>query len=159
MCRSRQGGPRTQRGEVIRAGIFLPVSASDWSGRAAPGKTTLMGLLLRMHDVAEGAIRIDGQDIREVTQDSLRQPIALIPQDTTLFHRSLLENIRLWPASRERPRSRVRCARAHAHEFIRSWNMATAPWSGSAAPNSPEGNGNASQSRGRSEGRPDTAAR
>jgi ATP-binding cassette subfamily B protein len=87
-------------------------------GPSGAGKTTLMGLLLRMHDVAEGAIRIDGQDIREVTQESLRRSIALIPQDTNLFHRSLLENIRYGRPGASDAEVEAAARRAHAHEFI-----------------------------------------
>jgi len=87
-------------------------------GPSGAGKTTLMGLLLRMHDVAEGAIRIDGQDIREITQESLRQSIALIPQDTSLFHRNLLENIRYGRPGASDEEVELAARRAHAHEFI-----------------------------------------
>jgi len=87
-------------------------------GPSGAGKTTLMGLLLRMHDVAEGAIRIDGRDIRDVTQESLRHAIALIPQDTTLFHRSLLENIRYGRPGATDQEVELAARRAHAHEFI-----------------------------------------
>jgi ABC-type multidrug transport system fused ATPase/permease subunit len=87
-------------------------------GPSGAGKTTLMGLLLRMHDVSDGAIRIDGQDIREVTQHSLRQAIALIPQDTTLFHRNLLENIRYGRPGASDEEVEQAARRAHAHEFI-----------------------------------------
>ncbi|HTV50630.1 MAG TPA: ABC transporter ATP-binding protein, partial [Steroidobacteraceae bacterium] len=87
-------------------------------GPSGAGKTTLMGLLMRMHDVTEGAIRIDGQDLREVTQESLRQALALIPQDTTLFHRSLMENVRYGrPGASDEEVMRA-ARRAHAHEFI-----------------------------------------
>jgi len=74
--------------------------------------------LLRMHDVVEGAIRIDGQDIRAVTQQSLRRSIALIPQDTTLFHRSLLENIRYGRPGATDAEVESAARRAHAHDFI-----------------------------------------
>jgi len=87
-------------------------------GPSGAGKTTLMGLLLRMHDVAEGAIRIDGRDIREVTQQSLRQAIALTPHDTTLFHRNLWENIRYGRPSATDEEVELAARRAHAHEFI-----------------------------------------
>jgi ABC-type multidrug transport system fused ATPase/permease subunit len=87
-------------------------------GPSGAGKTTLMGLLLRMHDVAEGAIRIDEKDIREVTQESLRRSIALIPQDTTLFHRTLLENIRYGRPGATQDEIELAARRAHAHEFI-----------------------------------------
>jgi ATP-binding cassette subfamily B protein len=87
-------------------------------GPSGAGKTTLMGLLMRMHDVTEGAIRIDGVDIREVTQESLRRSIALIPQDTTLFHRSLLENIRYGRPGATDEEVELAARRAHAHEFV-----------------------------------------
>jgi ATP-binding cassette subfamily B protein len=87
-------------------------------GPSGAGKTTLMGLLLRMHDVTEGAIRIDGQDIRDVSQESLRQSIALIPQDTTLFHRNLLENIRYGRPGASDEEVEQAARRAHAHDFI-----------------------------------------
>ena len=57
------------------------------------GKTTLTKLLLRFADVNKGAIYIDGQDIRDVTQRSLREAIAYVPQESSLFHRSVFENI------------------------------------------------------------------
>ena len=87
-------------------------------GPSGAGKTTLMGLLMRMHDVDQGAIRVDGVDIRKVTQESLRRSIALIPQDTTLFHRSLLENIRYGRPSATDEEVELAGRRAHAHEFI-----------------------------------------
>jgi ABC-type multidrug transport system fused ATPase/permease subunit len=87
-------------------------------GPSGAGKTTLMGLLLRMHDVTGGAIRIDGTDIRNVTQESLRGAIGLIPQDTNLFHRSLLENIRYGRPDAADEEVIEAARRAHAHEFI-----------------------------------------
>ncbi|MGC3980183.1 MAG: ABC transporter ATP-binding protein [Steroidobacteraceae bacterium] len=87
-------------------------------GPSGAGKTTLMGLLLRMHDVSQGAIRIDGQDIRRVVQQSLRDQIGLIPQDTNLFHRSLLENIRYGRPDATDAEVEAAARRAHAHEFI-----------------------------------------
>jgi ATP-binding cassette, subfamily B, bacterial len=88
-------------------------------GPSGAGKTTLMGLLLRMHDVVEGAIRIDDRDIREVTQQSLRKSVALIPQDTSLFHRSLLENIRYGRPGATDAEVEQAARRAHAHDFIK----------------------------------------
>ena len=63
-------------------------------GASGAGKTTLAALLLRLHDPQQGHILIDGQDIADATQESLRRQIGLIPQDTMLFHRTLMENIR-----------------------------------------------------------------
>ena len=62
-------------------------------GTSGAGKTTLTKLLLRFYDPTSGAILIDGQDIRMVTQESLRQQIAYVPQEPLLFHRSIRENI------------------------------------------------------------------
>jgi ATP-binding cassette subfamily B multidrug efflux pump len=63
-------------------------------GRSGSGKSTLVNLALRMFDVQSGSIRIDGYDVRDVTQESLRQAIGLVSQDTSLLHRSVRENIK-----------------------------------------------------------------
>ena len=63
-------------------------------GRSGAGKSTLINLLMRFHDLQRGAIRIDGQDIRHLTQSSLRSNIAVVTQDTSLLHRSIRDNIR-----------------------------------------------------------------
>ncbi|MGL4938760.1 ABCB family ABC transporter ATP-binding protein/permease [Shewanella sp.] len=63
-------------------------------GDSGAGKSTLIKLLFRFYDVKQGSIKIDGQDIRHLTQAALRRAIAIVPQDTVLFNDSLLENIR-----------------------------------------------------------------
>ncbi len=63
-------------------------------GFSGAGKSTVLSLLQRFHDIGDGHIAIDGHDIRTVTQDSLRHAMAVVPQDIALFHRSVLENIR-----------------------------------------------------------------
>jgi ATP-binding cassette subfamily B protein len=63
-------------------------------GPSGGGKSTLFALLQRFYDVQQGRILIDGQDIARVTQESLRSAIAVVPQDVSLFHRSIMENIR-----------------------------------------------------------------
>ncbi|MCA1454470.1 ABC transporter ATP-binding protein [Bradyrhizobium sp. BRP22] len=63
-------------------------------GQSGGGKSTLFTLLQRFYDVQRGSITIDGQDISRVTQQSLREAISVVPQDISLFHRSILENIR-----------------------------------------------------------------
>jgi ATP-binding cassette subfamily B protein len=63
-------------------------------GSSGAGKSTLVKLLLRLHDIKGGEILIDGQNIKNVTQNSLRENISLVPQDPALFHRTLMENIR-----------------------------------------------------------------
>ena len=63
-------------------------------GRSGSGKSTLFALLQRFYDVQEGRVTIDGQDISSVTQESVRRAISIVPQDISLFHRSIGENIR-----------------------------------------------------------------
>lgn len=63
-------------------------------GQSGGGKSTVFALLQRFYDVQEGGITIDGQDISRVTQQSLREAISVVPQDISLFHRSIMENIR-----------------------------------------------------------------
>jgi ATP-binding cassette subfamily B protein len=87
-------------------------------GYSGGGKSTFVNLILRLYDVTDGAILIDGQDIRDVTQDSLRSSIAMIPQDPSLFHRSLMENIRYGRADSTDEEVIEAAKKAHAHEFI-----------------------------------------
>jgi ATP-binding cassette subfamily B protein len=87
-------------------------------GYSGGGKSTFVNLILRFYDVTAGAILIDGQDIRTVTQDSLRANIAMIPQDPSLFHRSLLDNIRYGRINATDTEVIAAAKRAHAHEFI-----------------------------------------
>ena len=63
-------------------------------GPSGAGKSTLVNILLRFHDLEAGRILIDGQDIAQVEQDSLRAQIGLVTQDTSLLHRSIIDNIR-----------------------------------------------------------------
>jgi len=87
-------------------------------GYSGSGKTTFANLILRLFDIERGHIYIDGQDIALVTQDSLREAVSFIPQDPSLFHRSIWENIRYGKFSAN-DREVVQAARdAHAHEFI-----------------------------------------
>lgn len=75
----------------------LRIEAGQRIGLVGPsggGKSTLFALLQRFHDVQDGRILVDGQDIARITQESLREAIAVVPQDISLFHRSVLENIR-----------------------------------------------------------------
>ena len=62
-------------------------------GRSGAGKSTIVNLLLRFYDVERGRVLIDGQDIADVTQDSLRAQIGMVTQDTSLLHRSVRDNI------------------------------------------------------------------
>jgi ATP-binding cassette subfamily B multidrug efflux pump len=87
-------------------------------GRSGAGKSTLINLLLRFHDLEGGRIVIDGQNIAEVTQETLRENIGVVTQDTSLLHRSVRDNIRY--GRRESSETDVITAarRAHADEFI-----------------------------------------
>lgn len=87
-------------------------------GYSGGGKSTFVNLILRLYDVTDGAILIDGQDIRDITQDSLRENIAMIPQDPSLFHRSLMENIRYGRIDATDEEVIEAAKKAHAHEFI-----------------------------------------
>lgn len=87
-------------------------------GFSGSGKTTFVNLLLRYFEIEKGRILIDGQNIREVTQESLRSQIALIPQDITLFHRTLMENIRYGRLDATDSEVIMASKLAHCHEFI-----------------------------------------
>ncbi|MFV0819541.1 ABC transporter ATP-binding protein [Tatlockia micdadei] len=87
-------------------------------GYSGSGKSTFVNLILRLYEVVDGQILIDGQDIRDVTQHSLRRAIAMIPQDPTLFHRSLLDNIRYGRPDATDEEVIAASEKAHAHEFI-----------------------------------------
>ncbi|WP_462147363.1 ABC transporter ATP-binding protein [Pseudoalteromonas gelatinilytica] len=85
----------THRGPVIN-GLNLDIKPGEkigLVGRSGAGKSTLVNLLLRFYDVDSGTIRIDGQNIAEVSQESLRKHIAMVTQDTSLLHRSVKDNI------------------------------------------------------------------
>jgi len=87
-------------------------------GPSGSGKSTFVKLIQRLYNVSEGVIRIDGQDISQVTQESLRQSISLVPQDPILFHRSLSENI-AYGNPDATPEQIVDAAKkAFAHDFI-----------------------------------------
>jgi ATP-binding cassette subfamily B protein len=87
-------------------------------GFSGSGKSTFVNLILRLYDIQGGRILIDGQDIRETTQDSLRGAIAMIAQDPMLFHRSLLENVRYGRLDASDQDVQEAAQQAHAHEFI-----------------------------------------
>ncbi|OWZ25612.1 ABC transporter ATP-binding protein [Wolbachia endosymbiont of Wuchereria bancrofti] len=82
------------------------------------GKSTLVNLILQLYDVKSGKILIDRQDVRNVTQDSLHKNVGVIPQDPSLFHRVLMENIRYSKADASDDEVVEATKRAHAHEFI-----------------------------------------
>jgi ATP-binding cassette subfamily B protein len=107
--------------EALYSDFSLEIAPGETVALVGPtgsGKTTFVKLVQRLYDVDAGAIRIDGQDVRSVTQASLRRSIALVPQDPALFHRSLRENI-----AYARPDASMQdvveaAKRARAHDFI-----------------------------------------
>lgn len=90
-----QGNDDSQNKQVFEQ-LDLTIKAGEkvgLVGRSGAGKSTLVNLLLRFYDINQGDILIDGQNIRDVTQDSLRAQIGMVTQDTSLLHRSVRENI------------------------------------------------------------------
>jgi ATP-binding cassette subfamily B protein len=87
-------------------------------GPSGGGKSTIAKLLMRLYDINSGEITINGQDISAVTQNSLRDAIAFVPQDPALFHRSLMENIRYSNPSATEKEVIAASKLAHCHEFI-----------------------------------------
>jgi ABC-type transport system involved in Fe-S cluster assembly fused permease/ATPase subunit len=108
---------------LILKGVNLPVPAGQTVaivGSSGSGKSTIGRLLFRFYDVGEGAIRIDGQDIRDVTQESLHEMIGVVPQDTVLFNDTIRYNIAYGRdgASFEDIKSAAKAAKIHT--FIES---------------------------------------
>jgi ATP-binding cassette subfamily B multidrug efflux pump len=87
-------------------------------GRSGAGKSTLVNLLLRFHEPQSGRITIDGQDIRHVTQDSLRGAIGMVTQDTSLLHRSMRDNILYGRPDASEEEMRAAAHQAEAADFI-----------------------------------------
>lgn len=97
---------------------ILPGEKVGLVGFSGSGKTTFVNLILRFYDIQSGRILIDGQNIAEVTQDSLREQISMIPQDPMLFHRTLMENIQYGRLDATREEIITASKLAHCHEFI-----------------------------------------
>jgi ATP-binding cassette, subfamily B, bacterial len=110
----------TQNGAVF-AGLSLSVKPGERIGLVGPsggGKSTLTRLLLRFDDLQGGGIVIDGQDIADVTQESLRQNVSYVPQEPLLFHRSVGENIGYGRPGATQKAIEAAAKKARAHEFI-----------------------------------------
>ena len=98
--------------------VIAPGEHVGLVGPSGSGKSTAVRLIQRLHDVDDGAICIDGQNVAAVTQESLRRHIAMVPQEPTLFHRTLAENI-AYGRPDASPADVERAARlANAHDFI-----------------------------------------
>lgn len=89
-------------------------------GHSGSGKSTFVKLLQRLYDIEGGKILVDGQNIADVTQSSLRQAIALVPQDPILFHRTLSENIAYGREGADQQDIIEAAKKAYAHDFIES---------------------------------------
>ena len=102
-------------------GLSMEIHAGERIGLVGPsgaGKSTLVNLLLRFFELEGGAIRIDGQDISRVQQDSLRSCFSMVQQQTAMFHRSVFENIAHGRPDASREQVIVAAKTAKAHEFI-----------------------------------------
>ena len=98
---------------TIKPGEKVAIVWASWSG-----KTTLTKLLFRFFDIQWGKIMIDGQDVSQVTQDSLRWQLSMVPQDPILFHRSIKENIAYWRPNATEEEIIAAAKMAKCHDFI-----------------------------------------
>jgi len=89
-------------------------------GRSGAGKSTIVNLLLRFYDVPQGRVLIDGQDVSQVTQDSLRAQVGMVTQDTSLLHRSVRDNILYGRPDASDAEMIAAAKRAEAHDFIQT---------------------------------------
>lgn len=111
------GGTRTQVFDKFE--LHIPAGQTvGLVGMSGSGKTTLTKLLLRLADIQEGRILVDGQNVAECTQQSLRRQIAYVPQEAVLFHRSIAENIAYGKPDAAPEEIRDAAQRANALEFI-----------------------------------------
>ena len=101
--------------------ISLSIAAGEKVGvvgASGAGKSTLVSLLLRLYDAEKGTVRIDGQDLRKVTQESLRHQIGMVTQETALFNRSAKDNILYGRATASEAELVDAAKQAEAHDFI-----------------------------------------
>jgi ATP-binding cassette, subfamily B, multidrug efflux pump len=98
--------------------VIRPGERVGLIGRSGAGKSTLVNLLLRFHDLESGNLRIDGHDVRELTQESLRAAIGMVTQDTSLLHRSIAANIGYGKPGATMDEIVAAAKKAQAHEFI-----------------------------------------
>lgn len=110
-----------EKGKMLLENLKLTIKPNErvaLIGPSGAGKTTIIKLLLRMHNLTGGKILIDGQNIAKVTQESLREAVSLVPQDPILFHRTLMENIRYGKPDATDKEVIEAAKAANAHEFI-----------------------------------------
>ena len=114
-------GFRYDEGPVILEDIHLTIHAGEFvaiAGSSGAGKSTLLNLVPRFFDPTEGAVRLDGHDLRELTLESVRDQLGLVQQETYLFNDTILENIRYARPDRSREQAIEAAHRANAHVFI-----------------------------------------
>ncbi len=117
------GKPTGPKDRPVVQNLNLSIAAGEkvgLVGRSGAGKSTLTNLLLRFYDIEKGRILIDGQDISQVSQDSLRAAIGVVTQDTSLLHRSVIDNIRYGRPDATMAEVDAAARKAHADEFIAS---------------------------------------
>ncbi len=108
-------------GTKVLKDLSFKVNSGDkiaFVGRSGSGKTTIINLILRLYDISEGAIRMNGIDIRQISQESLHSHIAVVPQDPILFHRSIWENIRFAKPEASDEQIKQAATFAYCDEFI-----------------------------------------
>jgi ATP-binding cassette, subfamily B, multidrug efflux pump len=98
--------------------VIRPGERVGLVGRSGAGKSTLVNLLLRFYELETGSLRIDGHDVREFTQESLRAAIGMVTQDTSLLHRSIAANIGYGRPGASMDQIVAAAKKAQAHEFI-----------------------------------------
>jgi ATP-binding cassette subfamily B multidrug efflux pump len=106
---------------ILLEGLNLSIKPGEkvgLVGRSGAGKSTIVNLLLRFYEVEKGAILIDGQNINQVTQNSLREQIGMVTQDTSLLHRSVRDNILYGRPNATEEEMIAAAKRAEAHDFI-----------------------------------------
>lgn len=108
-------------GEPVLKDLSLHIKSGEkigLVGRSGAGKSTLVNLLLRFHDLNQGSITIDGQNLNQVQQESLRAQVGMVTQDTSLLHRSVIENIAYGRPGATREEVIRAAKKAEAHDFI-----------------------------------------
>lgn len=112
---------RYQTGDIVLRDVSVSAQPGETValvGRSGAGKTSLVNLIPRFYDPLEGIVRVDGRDVRDVTQASLRAHMAMVLQETFLFNGSVNENVRYGRLSATDEEVRAACVAAHADEFI-----------------------------------------
>jgi ATP-binding cassette, subfamily B, bacterial len=123
VCFNYDAGKNHEDGEVMHELSFVikPGEKVALAGPSGGGKTTVVKLIFRLFNIGGGRILIDGQDIKNVTQNSLRSQISFVPQDPILFHRSLMENIRYGRRDATDEEVMIAAKLANCHDFIMSF--------------------------------------